>query len=173
MIKNAVALRMKKSSGLVVGLTDKDCQLNYQRLFGEKVDKPISRPPVGRKTRRAAGADFKLGEIAPVLSRGVWGGFFHVYLNHGAEVCPCFAWWLARGAAQIRRVITFGGGARLARRDFRPTVRPPVLPILVPAAADRPTLLWCTKRSMLPFVLHLENLGSAKAAASVMVRTRP
>ena len=77
MIKNAVALRMKKSSGLVVGLTDKDCQLNYQRLFGEKVDKPISRPPVGRKTRRAAGADFKLGEIAPVLSRGVWGGSSH------------------------------------------------------------------------------------------------
>jgi hypothetical protein len=32
---------------------------------------------VGRKTRRAAGAHFWFDEIAPVLSRGVWGGSSH------------------------------------------------------------------------------------------------
>jgi hypothetical protein len=31
-------------------------------------------PPAGRKTRRAADLDFPVGEIAPVLSRGVWSG---------------------------------------------------------------------------------------------------
>jgi hypothetical protein len=136
-----------------------------------------------------------------------------MYLKSRRGVCPYLRGWFTHGAAQIRRGITFGGGAPLARRDFRPTgaisgdksnpthtralwieghdvpeittrglalfcvdgsrterlksgavlrlevVRPwraeifalpfsgQVLRILVLAAADLPTLLWCTRRS--------------------------
>jgi hypothetical protein len=44
-----------------------------------------------------------------------------MYLKSRRGVCPYLRGWFTHGAAQIRRGITFGGGAPLARRDFRPT----------------------------------------------------
>jgi len=46
--------------------------------------------PVGRKTRRAADSDFRFGEIAPVLSRGVWGGSSPTCLKSRCWVCRYF-----------------------------------------------------------------------------------
>jgi hypothetical protein len=72
---------------------------------------------VGRKAWRAADLDFQLGGIAPVLSRGLWGGnFYNVPGITTPDFVPILGRWLTRGAAQDRRGLMFRGGAPLARR---------------------------------------------------------